>query len=125
MSLPVGNRTAKTAERAAVANARSARLSYDQLESQVAAEVREAVRQILYQAAAVKASIKSLELAQRQLAAEEARYAEGLSTNFQVLEFQKQLAEALSAQTRARASYAKAIASLARAEGVLGEKETR
>jgi outer membrane protein TolC len=125
LSVPLGNRSASNAERAARANARSARLVYNQIESQVAAEVREAVRQILYQSEAVKAAAKSLELARRQLSAEDARYREGLSTNFQVLEFQQQLAEALSSEKRARVLYAKALATLAKSEGVLGERETR
>lgn len=125
LSVPLGNRTASNAERAARARGRVARLQYDRTESQIVAEVREAVRQIVYQAEAVKASVKSLELAQRQLTAEEARYREGLSTNFQVLEFQKQLAEALSKEKRARVAYAKAIAGLTKAQGVLGEKELR
>ncbi|HUR27756.1 MAG TPA: TolC family protein [Planctomycetota bacterium] len=125
LDVPILNRTARNAERAERARGRSARLVYAQLESQIAAEVREAVRQILYQAEAVKASVKSLELAERQLAAEQARYDEGLSTNFQVLEFQRQLDEARSSEKRARVGYAKALSGLSRAEGVLGEKETR
>jgi len=125
LDLPILNRTARNAERAARARGRSARLVYDQLESQIAAEVRDAVRQIVYQAEAVKAAAKSLELAERQLAAEEARKNEGLSTTFQVLEFSQQLAEALSSEKRARVAYAKALAGLAKAEGVLGEKTTR
>lgn len=125
LSMPLGNRSARNAERAARASARAARLVYDQLESQIVAEVRGSVRQILYQSEAVKAAVKSLELARRQLVAEEARYREGLSTNFQVLEFQQQLAEALSTEKRVRVNYAKALATLAKAEGVLGEKESR
>ena len=125
LNVPIMNRTASNAERAARARGRTARLQYAQQESMIASEVREAVRQIVYQSEAVKAAAKSLELAERQLVAEEARYREGLSTNFQVLEFQKQLAEALSKEKRARVSYAKAIASLTKAEGILGERESR
>jgi outer membrane protein TolC len=125
LDLPFGNRAGKNNERVVRSLGRFARLRYAQLESEITAEVRDAVRQILYQAEAVKAAVKSLALAQRQLSAEEARYAEGLSTNFQVLEFQQQLAEALSTEKRARVAYAKALAQLAKAEGVLGERETR
>jgi outer membrane protein TolC len=64
-------------------------------------------------------------LARRHLSAEAARYREGLTTNCQVLEFQQQLAEALSSEKRARVLYAKALATLAKSEGVLGERETR
>ncbi len=125
LDVPILNRSAKNAERAAAAQGRSARLLYAQIESQIVAEVRDAVRQILYQSEAVKAAVKSLELAKRQLAAEEARYGEGLSTTFQVLDFQNQLAEALASEKRARSFYAHSLAVLAKAEGILGEKETR
>jgi outer membrane protein len=121
LNVPFGNRTAKNAERSARAQVQSARIVFDQIESRIASEVRDAVRQILYQAEAVKAAVTSLGLAQRQLSAEEARYKEGLSTTFQVLEFQQQLSTALSSEKRARVNYAKALAALRKAEGVLGE----
>jgi outer membrane protein TolC len=124
LSAPLGNRTAKNAERAARALTRESRLVYDQRESEIAAEVRAAIRQIIYSTQAAKAAMSSLDLARRQLAAEEARFREGLSTTFQVLEFQQQLAEALSSERRARVVYVKARVALDKAEGVLGEIET-
>ncbi len=120
-STPLGNRAAHNAELAARAAARSARLTYDRLESQIVEEVRVAERNVRYQLQAVQAAAASRELARRQLAAEQARYREGLSTNFQVLEFQQQLAQSLYSHTQARANLVKARTALAAAEGVLGE----
>ncbi len=84
----LGNHTARNNERAAWATLRAARLAYDDLESRILAEVRDAVRQVRYQAEAVHAADKSLELAKRQLEVEQARYDNQLSTTFQVLQFQ-------------------------------------
>lgn len=120
-SYPLLNRAAANAERAARAQLRASRLTYDQVESGIVGEVRAAVRNLLYQAEAVRAAEKSSELARRQLEAEQARFREGLSTNFQVLEFQEQLSRALFSATRARADFAKAVTGLLHAEGVLGE----
>jgi outer membrane protein len=120
-SIPLGNRTARNAERAAWANVRAARLTYDRIESDIVASVREAVRQVAYQAEAVTASEKSLELAQRQLDAEEARYEQDLSTTFQLLDFQQQLLDAQSQERRARVDYARSLVALDAAVGVLGE----
>jgi len=120
-SFPLLNRSARHAQRVARANLRSARLAYQQAESQVVSEVRQAVRQVQYQAIAVEAATVSLDLAERQLDAEEARLREGLSTTFEVLDFQQQLASALSSLTAARVAYAKALAGLRAAEGWLGE----
>ncbi len=123
-SMPIGNRSASNAERAARAQVRNARLSYDQLETQVVAEVRDAVLQLVSRIAAVRAAESSLQLATRQLEAEQARYREGLTTNFQVLEFQDQLAQALSVERRARVDYALAWTNLYGAQGTLVERFT-
>jgi outer membrane protein TolC len=121
LSLPLGNREALFNQRSARAQLRAARLSYDQIESLIVGEVRAALRQAIYSARAVASTEKSMQLAQSQLEAEQARFREGLSTNFNVLEFQRQLAEARSAHTAARTVLAKALMELQRSQGVLGE----
>ena len=121
--LPIGNRAASNAERAARANLRSARLVHDAQESKVVEEVRGAVRRLRYAVEAAAAASKSSELALQQLSAEQARYREGLSTNFQVLEFQEQLSTAQFNHTQAMALFAKAHVRLRRDMGVLGEKQ--
>lgn len=120
-SLPIGNRQALFNQRRARAQLRAARLSYDQIENVIVGEVRAALRQAIYSARAVASTEKSRQLAQSQLEAEQARFREGLSTNFNVLEFQRQLAEARSAHTAARTVLAKALMELQRSQGVLGE----
>jgi len=77
------------------------------------------VRDLVFSAEGVVAAQKSSDFADRQLAAEQARFREGLSTTFQVLEFQRDLATARSTLTVARAQYAKAVVSLQHAEGEL------
>lgn len=121
-AVPIGNTSARWALEAAWLSLRKARLDYDQLESQVAAEVREAVRQVLYQAESVKAARKSIELAREQLKAEEARRQVEITTNFQVLKFQQDLVAALSSERAARANFAKALIELQHAEGLLGDR---
>lgn len=120
-SIPLGNRSAKYAERSARVELRRANLAYDQAENQVVADLRDALREVYYQAQAVRAATTSREFAERQLEAEQVRYREGLSTTFQVLEFQQTLTEALSGEQTARANLAKARARLVFAEGRLGE----
>lgn len=122
LNAPVQNRTARYAERAALRNQRSANLALDQLQVQVVSEIRDAVRQLHYQSLAVSAAGESLRAADRQLAAEEARYENDLSTNFQVLEFQMQLVEAMNNEQTARVNFAKARFQLEAAQGILGER---
>mgnify|MGYP001208106592 CR=1 FL=1 len=116
-SLPLWNRGARNAERAARAALRRAMLLYDRFELDLLAEVRTAVNEVDKQRESVVAAAKSRTLAQRQLEAEETRQQVGLSTTFQVLQFQEDLAQALSTEVLAKAAYAKAIASLAFSEG--------
>lgn len=124
-NVPFSNRRARYAEKAAWAALRQARLAYDELESRIVGEVREAVRQVSYQAEAVRAAMKSRELADRQLAAEQARYQEGLSTTFQVLQFQQDYVAALSRERATRVNYAKAKIALLFAQGILGASLAR
>ena len=121
-NMPIGNRTAANAERAASARVRSALLAYDRIQLDVTAEVRAAVRNVLYAAEQVRATTTSLELAQRQLAAEEARFDNDLSTTFQVLEFQQQLIVAMSNERGARVGFAKALTQLESVQGLVGEE---
>lgn len=116
---PLGNRTLRNAERAARMRLISARLSYEQAENQAIAAVRIAVRDLVYQNQAVLAARKSRQFAERQLEAESVRQQEGLSTTFQVLQFQRDLAQALSNEAQSRSNLAKRRAALLRAEGRL------
>jgi outer membrane protein TolC len=120
-SIPIGNRTARDAAKAAWAAARSARLEYDQLEIQITAEIREAVRQVHYQKEAVRAARKSLELAERLVEAEQAKQREGTSTNFEVLRLQRDLTTAMSNERTARVNVARAKVALRAAQGLLAE----
>jgi HAE1 family hydrophobic/amphiphilic exporter-1 len=117
LSGPLRNRSARGNARAARAEVRAALLTYDKSELQILIEVRAALRELEYQAEAVAAADKSSDLARRQLEAEQARYAQGLSTTFQLLDFQQQLAVTLGSQTAALASYARARSQLDRAIG--------
>jgi outer membrane protein len=120
-NMPLGNRTARYAERAQRARVRTAQLNYDKVELDVVAEVRAAVREILFAAEQVTATVESLRLARRRLESEEALQRNDLSTTFQVLEFQQALIEAMSNELTARANFAKAQVALRNAQGLLGE----
>lgn len=122
LDAPIQNRTRAYAARAAASSERAAKVAMDQLQVQIVSEVRDAVRQLHYQSLAVRAATESLRAATRQLAAEEARYENDLSTNFQVLEFQTQLVEAMNSEQTARTNFAKAQFQLRAAQGILGER---
>jgi hypothetical protein len=72
-------------------------------------EVRLAVRALEDGAAAVEAALASRELAERNLEAEQTKFANGLSTNYQVLEIQEDLAQAQLSLIRAYLDYRRAM----------------
>ena len=61
------------------------------MQNQIASEVRDAVRAVNFFSERVAATSKAERVAARQLDAEQRRLREGVSTNFQVLQFQDDL----------------------------------
>jgi outer membrane protein len=109
-SVPIGNHRAK--EQLA-----ATRYQHDRSGAQLAAlkqeitrQVRFAVRALEDGAAAIDAAVASSRLAVRNLEAEQTKFNNGLSTNFQVSEIQDALATAQFAEIQARVGYRKAIA---------------
>jgi outer membrane protein TolC len=116
-SVPLGNHQAE--ERLA-----SARYAYDRSEVQLAALRQEIIRQVRFAvravedgAAAIDAAVAARKLAVRNLEAEQTKFNNGLSTNFQVAQIQDALATAQLSEIRARVDYRKALAAYYRATG--------
>ncbi len=80
------------------------------LKQQITREVRFAVRSLEDGAAAIDAAVASRRLADRNLEAEQTKFDNGLSTNFQVSEIQDAAATAHFSEIRARVNYRKALA---------------
>ncbi|MHC4837796.1 MAG: TolC family protein [Planctomycetota bacterium] len=110
--MPLGNQTFEGAEVRTRYRMQLARRQLRDRENEVANEVREAVRDLRYNAERVSVTATARDVAARQLEAEQLRLREGASTNFQVLQFQTDLAAAESSAARARADYAKALTRL-------------
>jgi len=108
-SMPLGNNEAqgRLAERRFAYQRSNVELAA--MKQQVIREVRFAVRALEDGAAAVEAALASRELAERNLDAEQTKFANGLSTNYQVLEIQEDLARAQLSLIRAYLDYRRAI----------------
>lgn len=100
-SYPLGNRAAKS--RLAVSKLETAQLLMDikDLEKTIVVEVREAARQINTNKKRVQAARVARKLAEEKLSAEEKKFEVGLSTSFNVLEFQTDLATEQSKELKA------------------------
>jgi outer membrane protein TolC len=119
---PLGNRAARSdAERARLL-LEQARTSLRNVDQQVSVEVREAVRQVRATLERIEATRRARELAAEQLRIEERRLEAGVSTTFQVLEFQDDLARAEANESRAATDYRKALAAVDRVTAATLEK---
>lgn len=107
MSYPLGNRSAKSRLTASRLQVAQTLLDIKDLEKKIVVEVREAVRQIRTEAKRIQASRVARKLAQEKLNAEEKKLEVGLSTSFNVLEFQEDLVEEQSNEIRALIDYRK------------------
>jgi outer membrane protein TolC len=85
-------------------------------------EVRDAIRSIETNAKRVDAYRLARKLAQQRLEAEEKKLNVGLTTNYFVLEFQEQLANARSLEIRALIDYNLSLAALEKVTGAALDK---
>lgn len=120
-SYPLHNRTAKASAKSATLNREKAEIGLQNTEQSIRVDVRNAVRNVESGVKRVKAAQASTILQQKKLEAEQKKFDNGMSTSFEVLTFQTDLADAQVAEIRARLDYVKALADLERAQGTLLE----
>lgn len=109
-SIPLGNREARGSYNAAKLSAAQALVKLQQLEQQIIVLVDNAAGAVFTTQQLTVANREARRLARESLAAGEARLVAGTGTTFEVLQLQKQLADAETAELRAIADYNKAVA---------------
>ncbi len=121
LTMPLGNHAARGTLAQRRFELARAQAEMRAIEQQIVREVRTAVRALSDGAAAIDAAIASRQFAERNLDAEETKFNNGLSTNYQVLEIQEDLAQAQLAEIQAFTDYRKALAGYRAATGTLLE----
>ncbi len=109
-SIPLGNHSARGTLNAARLEAAKVLIDLKRLEQQIVVDVDLAAGEIVSDRARIASTTEASGLAKESLDAGEQRLKAGTGTTFEVLELQKQLAEAESAELRARADHSKAVA---------------
>jgi len=120
--LPVQNRVAKANLGSDKALLRQQRVRVTQLESQVAAEVQNAITALHAAESAADAATKARELQAKLLAASQESFNAGYATNLSVIEQQTYLAQAQTTEVMAKAAWLKAAVQLDRVLGRTLEK---
>lgn len=119
LSVPLGNHDAKATVAQRRWEKRQAETQLKALQQRIIREVRVAVRALEDGGANIDAAMASLELAQRNLEAEQTKFQNGLSTNYQVLQIQDDLAGAQLTLIQAYLNYRQAIVNYRVASGSL------
>ncbi len=116
VSYSIPNRSARAAAASAQISLRQAETSLRSLELSVAAEVRSAARAVESGWKSVQSTHAARVLQEQTLDAETKKFAAGMSTNYFVLQAQRDLASAEVAELQAIATYRKSIINLQRAQ---------
>ena len=121
LSIPVGNNAAQAIYAGSRLAKEQSQLSYDNARLNAAVEVRTFARAITTNKKRIEAAEKNIELQRKKVEAEQKKFENGMSTSFQVLEFQEDLTTALGTKYRALADYRKSLTALERAKGTLDD----
>jgi outer membrane protein TolC len=109
MNYPIGTSSEEVALERARLQIRQTEAELRQLELSVATEVTNAAIQVQSISERINAATASRKLAEEQLAAEESKFQVGISTNFFVVQAQRDLATARNAELRAILDYQKSL----------------
>jgi outer membrane protein TolC len=118
-SVPIGNNEAEATLVRRRWELQQGEARLQALQQMVIQQVRVAVRALSDGAANIDAALASVELAERNLEAEQTKFDNGLSTNFQVLQIQDDLAQAQLTLIQAYLSYRRAMSGYRVATGSL------
>ena len=110
LALPLGNRREKEAFRIAAAQVEQARLRLRQFRQSVMIQIDDAISQARTNFQRLAATREAREFAEQALINEQAKLARGVSTNFVVLQLQRNLTAARSEEIQSLADYNKATA---------------
>jgi outer membrane protein len=121
LSIPIGNNGAEAAYVRSRLGKDQAEANYENLKLRAEVDVRTATRAIDTNHKRIQAAEKNVELQKKKVEAEQKKFENGMSTSFQVLEFQEDLTTALGQLNRALVDYRKSLTALERAKGTLDD----
>lgn len=122
LSFPLSNTTAKNNYKASKVTKELLLLQFKQLEESILLEIDNAVKQAQTAYEKIDATRQARLYAEAALDAEQKKLENGKSTSFFVLQLQRDLTAARSAELRALADYNKALSALAKSEGTTLDK---
>jgi outer membrane protein TolC len=123
IEFPLENRIAKSQFSKAKIQRMQALTNLKRRESSIITEVKDAIRQVTDSYKVIEAARTTVLFNQEKLKAQEKKFEVGMSTAYDLLSFQEDLAKAESSLAAAQAKYAQSLANYARVKGVLLEEK--
>lgn len=123
LSYPMNNLLSRAFHAQAKLNVEQANLRIKNQEQQIFLEIKTAVRAVQTNYQRVEAYRAARELAQKKLEAEEEKFKVGLSTNYFILQYQRDLASAQIMELKAIVDYNISLAHLNRVQGIGREEQ--
>jgi outer membrane protein len=121
VGIPIFNIGARAEARRSELDLERSQVGDRQTRQNIAVDVRSTARAIDTAAKQITASAAARDAAEKNVDAERKRYENGMSTNFQVLQIQQQLADARASELQAHVNYQKAVAAFHHSVGDLLE----
>ena len=121
LSVPIGNNAADSQYVGRRLEKEQSEITYENARLAAEVDVRAASRAIVTNKKRIDAADKNVELQRKKVEAEQKKFENGMSTSFQVLDFQEDLTNALGARYRALVDYRKSITTLELARGTLDD----
>jgi outer membrane protein TolC len=122
LTVPLGNRAAQASYMQSKLTLDQTKTSLRNLELQITQQVRQAIRQVEANAKRIDANRAARVLAEEQLRVEQRRLEAGVTTTFNVLSFQRDLAAAQANEIAAISDYNKSMATLDNVMGTVLER---
>lgn len=119
LNIPIGNNALDANYLGSRLEKEQSEVSYQNALLAAEVEVRTAARAIQTNKKRIEAAEKNVELQRKKVEAEQKKFENGMSTSFQVLEFQEDLTTALGQKNRALVDYRKSITLIEKAKGTL------
>lgn len=119
LSVPIHNRFAIANKQRTENELAQAQVQLQQVEQSVRVAISAAVRQVRTNIRRVQSAQVNVRLQREKLQAEQKKFENGMSTSFQVLQFQDDLANAETRENLAKNDYAKALVELSRAKATI------
>jgi len=120
VSYPIGLNTADTQLARANVTTNQINAQLKKMELQVATDITNAATNLNNSAQAVRVAQKSRELSEQRRQAEQSKFDVGMSTNYQVVQAQRDLQDAVNSELRAILNYRKSQVEFERAQQTLG-----